>query len=294
MNSKKSPQDTFLYSWLNQTRNKSYENYWKASFTDIDLILLECGYEKCNPGEYWGPGCKERYVLHYILSGSGILTVKGVEHFITAGDVFMIMKNDTVYYKSSDTDPLEYRWIGFSGIKAPHILQKTCFTTETPICHNMGRDGFFCSALRDIYHSTKKQSVSDLELIGKLYLFLDGLILRCPNPINDTVLNTEQDYVQRCIRYIHMNYSSDCQVNVMAKELGLSRSYLFKLFKKNLGISPSTYIQDLRMHLANSLLEKKVYSVEEIANSVGYNDPAYFAKIYRQYYNVPPTQLQND
>lgn len=287
MDNRNTQQDTFLYNWLNQTRNNSYENYWNSSYTDIDLVLLECGYEKCNLGEYWGPGRKGRYVLHYIISGKGLLIVEGVRYPIVAGDIFVIMKDDTVYYKSDAEDPLEYRWIGFSGIKAPGILHKTCFSTRNPVCHNMNHDGFADSALSDINKSINKENASELELIGKLYLFLDGLILRCPKN-TDEVTAIKHDYVQRCIRYIHDNYNKDCQINTITKELGLSRAYLFKLFKKYVGVSPSVYLQELRMHHANSLIEQNIYSLDEVAQLVGYNNSAYFSKVYRSYYNVSP------
>lgn len=288
MDNRKAHQDTFARNWLNQTRNETYKSYWKSSYTDIDLVLLECGYEHCVPGEYWGPGCKGRYVLHYVISGKGLLIVEGVRYPISAGDVFTIMKEDTVYYTSDSEDPLEYRWIGFSGIKAQSILHQTCFSASNPVCHNMDRDGFVDSALADFNHSIQKEKVSELELIGKLYLFLDGLILRCPKTSEDKAVTIKQDYVQRCIRYIHDNYNRDCQINSIAKELGLSRAYLFKLFKKYVGFSPSEYLQELRMHHANSLIEQNIYSLDEVAQLVGYNSSAYFSKVYRSYYNVSP------
>ena len=288
MDNKNPQKDTFVCNWLNQKRNNSYQNYWNSSYTDIDLVLLESGYEKCNTGEYYGPGCKGRYVLHYILSGKGLLIVESVRHQVVAGDVFVIMKDDTVYYKSDDEDPLEYRWIGFAGVKAPVILHKTCFSTKNPVCHDMNCDDFFDSTLADINLSARKENVSDLELTGKLYLFLDGLLTRCPNENTDYITTTKQDYVQRCVRYIHDNYNKDCQINTIAKELGLSRAYLFKLFKKYIGVSPSVYLQELRMHHANFLIEQNVYTLEEIAQLVGYNSSAYFSKVYRSYYNVSP------
>lgn len=294
MDLKTSQHDTFLYNWLNQTRSNTYENYWKSSYTDIDLVLMECGYSKCNHGEYWGPGCKGRYVLHYVISGKGFLIVEGVRHPVSAGDIFMIMKDDTVYYKADNEDPLEYRWIGFSGVKAPAILQKTCFSTENPVCHNMDKDGFTENALAYINHTIKKPNASELETMGKLYLFLDGLLQRCPNTETDIVTSAKQDYVQHCIRYMHDNYSEDCQINTIAKKLGLSRAYLFKLFKKYVGVSPSEYLQELRMHHANSLIEKNIYSLEEVAQMVGYNSSAYFSKVYRSYYKVSPMSRHHE
>ncbi|MBN2712230.1 MAG: helix-turn-helix transcriptional regulator, partial [Planctomycetes bacterium] len=59
------------------------------------------------------------------------------------------------------------------------------------------------------------------------------------------------------------------------------------------GISPSEYLQRLRMQRAFSLLRSSQMSVKEIAYACGFSDPAYFSRCIRDASGLTPRQLLN-
>lgn len=283
MDNKKIILDTFSDVWLTQTHNPSFNNTWRLNNNGFDLTFLECGYEKCNPLDYWGFGCKRRYVIHYIISGKGTLISKQTSYPLKSGDVFLIYPDESVRYESDSIDPLEYSWVGFSGIKVPYILKKTCFSKNNPVCNISDEDGLILTSLNNIIKSSKNPDNLDLEVTGNLYLFFNLLIELFPS---NKTSNAEE--IEKYVQYIETNYPKKLQINDIAKQFGISRSYLFKIFKKNTGTSPIEYIKNVRMYHANYLIDNTNYSLSEIAYAVGYTNPLYFSKQYSEYYGVSP------
>lgn len=74
--------------------------------------------------------------------------------------------------------------------------------------------------------------------------------------------------------------------------MGLSSSYLCRVFKEETGVNINTYINNLRMAKAVRLLEDKNYYIKEVAISVGFDDQLYFSRLFKKYYGVTPSQYR--
>ncbi len=75
-----------------------------------------------------------------------------------------------------------------------------------------------------------------------------------------------------------------------SKEMFLSRMQLHRKLKALFGLTTSEFILKQRLILATELLSKKNISIAQIAYAVGFNDPAYFSKKFKNYYNCTPTE----
>ena len=72
----------------------------------------------------------------------------------------------------------------------------------------------------------------------------------------------------------------------------VSETYLSRIFKKHTGKSIVEYITDQRMFVAAELLKNPKISIGKAAISTGYDNYAYFAKIFKKIYGMTPTQYQ--
>ena len=104
---------------------------------------------------------------------------------------------------------------------------------------------------------------------------------------------SENVYLIAAKRYIKARYYKDITVDRVAAHVGISRKYLFAIFKKFLGISPKDYMIDYRMKRAAEFLKDKSISIGSIAYSVGYHDPLTFSKMFKQKMGLSPTQYRN-
>ncbi|MBN2221166.1 MAG: response regulator [Vallitaleaceae bacterium] len=85
---------------------------------------------------------------------------------------------------------------------------------------------------------------------------------------------------------------SDLSTNRLAAEVYLTDAYLSTLFKKEVGITISRYIQNVRMEKAKELLKDKSLNIAEISERVGYTDSNYFAKTFRKIYGKAPSDFR--
>jgi YesN/AraC family two-component response regulator len=97
-----------------------------------------------------------------------------------------------------------------------------------------------------------------------------------------------QSVIERAKKYILDNYSEELRLETVAREVHLSPTYFSALFKKMTGCSFAKYLTRVRIAKAKELLENTDISVTDIAFQVGFNDPAYFAAIFRREFGLTP------
>jgi DNA-binding response OmpR family regulator/anti-sigma regulatory factor (Ser/Thr protein kinase) len=78
-------------------------------------------------------------------------------------------------------------------------------------------------------------------------------------------------------------------VEVLAEKMNLSRAHLFRKVKALINISPSEFINDLRLQRAARMIRSRADSVSQIGYAVGYNEQSYFSKRFRKKFGVSPT-----
>ena len=78
-------------------------------------------------------------------------------------------------------------------------------------------------------------------------------------------------------------------VERLADEVGLSRRQLQRKMKALLHTTASTFIRDMRLERASSLLQKQAGNVSEVSYAVGYNDPQHFSELFKKKYGYPPS-----
>jgi AraC-like DNA-binding protein len=80
----------------------------------------------------------------------------------------------------------------------------------------------------------------------------------------------------------------------IADLMHLSRRQMQRRLKMLVGLSPNDYVREIRLHKARKLLEHhKIKTVKELAEAVGYTDPAYFSRLYKMRFGrLPSSSIQ--
>ena len=78
-------------------------------------------------------------------------------------------------------------------------------------------------------------------------------------------------------------------VSSLARELGISRSELYRRIKNEEQKSASQFIREIRLERSLELLKTDQYSITEIAYMVGFNSPTYFSTCFKEYYGYSPS-----
>ena len=99
--------------------------------------------------------------------------------------------------------------------------------------------------------------------------------------------------VQRIIEYIQQHFmETDMSIKQIADAVYVSPTYLTSFFKNKTGRTIGQYIKNIRMEYALLLLEKKQYTVLEIAEKCGYADANYFAKAFKKEKGMSPSEYR--
>ena len=99
-------------------------------------------------------------------------------------------------------------------------------------------------------------------------------------------------YTERCKDYIYGHYREKIYLDDIADTLGISSSYLSRLFKKETGISMQDFINDVRVEKAVNLLVYSEESLAKIAEYVNFPTQSYFGKIFKQKLKMTPKQYR--
>ena len=105
------------------------------------------------------------------------------------------------------------------------------------------------------------------------------------------ILSQKPKKLQEALDYLHENFTnSETSVESTARHVGTSATYLRKIFSLGMSIAPLQYLNGLRMDYAIGLLKTGYYSIEEIADLSGFNDPKYFSTLYKKRFGFPPSE----
>lgn len=100
-------------------------------------------------------------------------------------------------------------------------------------------------------------------------------------------------HMEQALCYIKDNYSKKISIEDIAKMAHLSSSHLFAIFKKQMGVSPISFLNNYRMSIAAELLQGTTKSISQIASEVGIDDSIYFNKMFKKHYQMSPTEYRN-
>jgi AraC family transcriptional regulator len=104
---------------------------------------------------------------------------------------------------------------------------------------------------------------------------------RYTRPLGKTTLG-------RVISYLHDNLRRDITLAELATLSGLSVAHFCRAFRESTGFPPHRYLLDLRIEKAKGMLAKTHDPISVIATEVGYDDPSYFARLFRKQVGIAP------
>lgn len=239
------------------------------------------GHEQCEPGHRYGPAIRDCFLIHFVIRGKGRLITEEGEFSLDAGEGFLIHPGEVTTYIADDAHPWEYLWVGVGATKENELLLRR---------HGL-EAGVHCFIYRDtrevipylkgyiengvIYEYEHAQ--------GAFYLLLSSV-----EEVRWEHSSKGDRYLQMCYDYMENVYGEELTVERLATHLSVSRSYLYRIFKSELGISPQRAILDFRLEKAAQLVEKGNISLTEIALSCGFCDLSHFSKAYKDKYHYRP------
>ena len=163
-------------------------------------------------------------------------------------------------------------------------------------------DGFFSLEFKRLFADIS--NYSDKMLIRKFYLeslslqiFVNQLIQFEDDLLNNserTILRTnELNAIDEISNYIKDNLNEDLSISFISRKTGLNPNKLQMGFKYLYNTTVNSYINDKKLERACELLAFNNYNISEIVLKVGFESKSYFSKIFKNKFNMTPTDYRN-
>ena len=243
------------------------------------LYISAFGIERTGMDARWGPGRRNKGIIHYVLSGRGVFN----GHPVAANQGFYIEANSFCVYGPDPEDPWTYFWMDCSGEFAVEYGKKAVKPDENGIFSYDFRVQLLTLAEK-IFSGTR--TMSSMEALGYAFSIL--------------ALHSSQEsrsrgsqYVRQAKSYIDSSLGRNFTVRDVAEAVNIHDRYLYNLFMKTEGVSPKEYILRRKLEIAEDLLLHTNLTVSEIAQAAGFADLYSFSRLFKRKRGIAPTDLRN-
>ena len=143
-----------------------------------------------------------------------------------------------------------------------------------------------------LYLVSRFCGVEEALRIARIFLIGDRNDGQLPFAAMATPRRHQDAVIQSCQEWIGQHYEVSNPVAAMIERSGLAERTFKRRFLRATGYTPIEYVQALRVEEAKQLLESGDGPIDAIAEEVGYDDPAFFRKLFRRLAGVSPAQYR--
>lgn len=244
----------------------------------------------------------EELEFNYIVSGSAVLTTTNQSCTFHRGEGFFI--NTNVLCTMSTEEDFQTCIID-SHLFHPVFLGghfKSIFSAKylEPVLQNKHlelleirarspRQKKLLELLRQAALLQKKENTEfqTRNLFSDIWLLLLEEIRETEYP-GGSLNRKSQDRIQTMIAFIQQHYQEKLSLEAIARSASVSRSECLRCFRSSIQRTPFEYLLDYRLEAARRLLRSTDASVLDIALQTGFSNGAYFGKMFREAYGIPP------
>ncbi len=229
----------------------------------------------------FGPGTRNIYLIHYVFGGKGYYN----GHPVVSGQGFLIHQGQLEEYHPDKNDPWEFLWVTSDDAVIGRLFGQ--YNADPKILiFDYGDTSVVKSMARFIRNNHNRMMTAPEILECFLRIFNSHI-----HSAESSLSNADM-YFTFSVNYIKSNFHRPLAVKELLAALGISYTYLLKIFKERTGLSPKGYISELRMLHAKKLLNETNATVTQIANSVGYADVMTFSRFFTSREKLSPTQYR--
>ncbi len=255
--------------------------------TDSSFYIFSMGHKVTRPGYRIAKRAFDRFMVIYVTDG--YCFVNGTIINARQGRYIYPMEYHTIETPSNRT--CEYYWYTLKGTKTNEHIQTAGFDSM-PVVFDCDWIEKIVPVIRDAIYNPHNDTDIEYYLLGCFNIIAS--YHRFATQSHRRSSSYKFDHIEKAIKYIKENYTTQIRVTDIANELYTSVNYLDNIFKEKLGVSPYAYITELRMSLAKSLLLDRKQSITQISCAVGYGDYTQFSTAFKKRYGLSPNKYRKE
>lgn len=219
----------------------------------------------------------------YVINGNSISVKKGQAILIHSGELHTVHAGTTGQFFAVVFHPYLIFGTEFKEFFSKKISYNRIYNEDQP------GEAEVISLLKEVHSAFCKRYFGfELTLKATLIKILAVIYENHLYTVKEPKKIYGIDAFAEIVEYVHENFSEKILLDDLEKELNFSKSYIIRLFKKNTGKTFSTYLNSYRIYKAVEMLEEKDKSILEISESCGFENVAYFIKIFKKNMGITP------
>lgn len=225
--------------------------------TEISEKLTSMKNERINL-EY--PYESENELINIIKSGNVELCKKGLSKYL----------EDIIVFEGGNMSLVKLRIIGFFT-----RITHTHFEWQT------NSDHFFYL-----------ERINESQTLREMHQFSVSLVHSLTESMAHKNYSGNSTVIKEVVSYLNTNYREDINLPDLAERVHVNSTYLSTLFKQEMGISFTVYLNGIRLSRAEELLRNSSNTITDICAMVGFSSPSYFTKVFKNHYGVGPKEYR--
>lgn len=215
----------------------------------------------------------EYYDLTMVLAGELTYRINEQQITLKQGDIMLLPPGTG---RARDLQTKEVHYISFN------------FFTERRIDLPLIMRCAVTAEIRALFKAYTPPHLSVLDRGMEKAACIVGYILEALTVFNQR--SSKNPHIQNALSYIDEHIYEAISLSSLAVHLHLSREYTATLFKKEVGIPVSAYVNEKKLLLARDLIRDDEYSLTNIAKMLGFANYGYFSRMFKKRFGVSPSQ----
>lgn len=255
----------------------------------VPLQVNCCGVSEVVNSDYVGGyrcGRRDCYLM-YIRSGrlSGI--VDGRHLTLSSGEMICMLPRTVCAFRiKSEADlPVEYLWIHFTGAEAEEAIRRSGIEPNEVHKVKPGEElGEHFEKLFQVF-ALRRPDFDYFAAVELRYILM----------IFGKSIGESYEVDRRlssALSYIYMNIGDDIPISTLAELEHLSLSRFREVFREVTGLSPGSYIMQLRLARAKDLLARGELTINAVSSACGFADRLYFQRVFKKYVGITPNEYR--
>ncbi|QYR21099.1 AraC family transcriptional regulator [Paenibacillus sp. sptzw28] len=225
-----------------------------------------------------------------VLSGKIHITIDQQEYILSEGDMVVIFPNQPHSYKTTESSRIQLVFFDaafpgdFTGDLTRHIPNNPMIPKE----HLIDNVSNMLKALHEQYKGN-----CDNRLLRAYTSVVLGHVLPLLS-LKKIEYTQDLDSIQRILAYVDLHFLEPVTLDMLAREVGVSKFLISRIFSEQLHTSFRDYVNGRRLALAQVLLLSTSNPVTEIAFDSGFNSLRSFYRAFKKEYGITPNEFRSN
>ena len=252
------------------------------------MLIQSVGFRSVYPPDYSFSGTETGSCLLLLSHSPFQVKLGGNSLHLPAGTILLFGKNTVPEY-SADSDYLVLDWLSFNDEDEAELIESLDISLDSPVhCSDPEFVGQLIRNIAEEFYSLSARRVKVLDLLMKTLLV--KLSESCGS--RDENQQTTDPHYTALIELrekIYRNPQMKWNVDTMAADVSMSRSYFQHIYREVFGVSCMTDVINGKIEKAKEILSETACTVSQVAAMCGYENEEHFMRQFKKIVGVTPT-----